>query len=81
MNRNISEVETRLDAAGDIRPLAFTYEGQRIHIASYGRQWETEGGHHYLVMDPKGNVFELAYCRADNNWNLVRTPNSFGPQR
>jgi hypothetical protein len=81
MTKKLTEVETRLDASGSYRPAAFNYAGKRIQVISYGRHWEADGAHHFLVMDRQNRVYELAYVQGENEWELIRSPESFGPQR
>ena len=80
MTHNWIEVEMQMDTAGMVRPLSFRYRGQRIRVVSYGRQWETDGGWHYLVMDRQNRVYELAYDRVEDRWALIQSPDDYGPQ-
>ena len=81
MTKKLTNVETRLDASGSLRPAAFNYAGKRIQVISYGRHWEADGAHHFLVMDRQNRVYELAYDPVENSWEMIRTPDRFGPQR
>lgn len=81
MTSDLTQVETELDRHGQLRPLAFSVEGVRVQIVSYGRQWIAQGVRHYLVMDRERRVYELAHHRSEGRWVLVRSPDSFGPRR
>lgn len=71
-------VETRF-AHGDLRPVAFDWQGQRHKISAYGRQWTAEDGkRHFLVMVGDGQPFELAQEPPGGRWTVVRTPAQFG---
>lgn len=77
----LTEVEAKLDANGQCRPLAFVYHRRRVDIGSYGRRWVREGFEHFLVMDHNRKVYELAYDGSEKRWFLIRTPDSYGPHR
>lgn len=77
----IEQVETKVVSPGWLRPLAFSYKGQRIPVVSYGRQWVEDGIEHYLVMDSRQRVFQLAHHQAENRWTLEKSPGDFGPNR
>lgn len=71
-----TQVEARFDAAGELVPHAFTWQGQRLAVASFGRRWEEKeaGGvvRHFLVMTAGGDRFELAHRVAAGEWRVVR---------
>jgi hypothetical protein len=77
MDANII-VEARFEADGKILPLAFIWREERYPVSDLGRQWETEGEQHFLVMTPNRNVYELAFVKAESGWRLRRTPDHFG---
>lgn len=68
-------VEARFEADGRVRVMAFERRGERIVVATTGRQWETEDGRHILVMTPSEQVYELLYQPAfgGSPWLLVRS--------
>ncbi len=71
-------VEARFEIDGKVRVLAFERPGERIVVATTGRQWEAEDGRHLLVMTPSERVHELLYQPNSeaSPWLLVR---SFSP--
>lgn len=73
------QVEARVDAEGPPQPLAFRWRGERLLIHSVGRTWQTDAEHHYLVMVPGDQVYELAYSPEHGIWRVVREPGDFGP--
>jgi hypothetical protein len=76
---DIIPVEARFETDGSIRPLAFYWKGDRHQIASTGRQWETEGERHFLVMTFQQKVYELSYSHEEGFWQLRRKPSDFDP--
>jgi hypothetical protein len=63
-----AEVEARFGVDGKITVLSFTWRGRRLPATSMGREWETEAGHHFLVMTTSERVFELVYESASARW-------------
>ena len=76
MNEAIA-VEARFEVDGTLRPIAFEWRGQRLIIESYGRHWEKNGIHHFLVMVQSEQVFEIAFVAVENHWHLLRSPQDF----
>jgi hypothetical protein len=70
-------VEARFEPDGTLRPIAFKWEERRYTIENYGRQWEENGKHYFLVMVSGDRVFELVYLPGEGQWQLVRSPNDF----
>ena len=66
-----TEVEVRFGEDGKITVLSFTWRGRRLPATSMGRAWETEAGHHFLVMTTGERVFELAYESASARWRAA----------
>jgi hypothetical protein len=75
------QVEAQMLPNGDIRPLAFHWEGGKVIVASLGRCWDEAGERHFLVMTPDERVYELAYLPEQSSWWLVRRPQDFRPPR
>jgi hypothetical protein len=73
MNEPIS-VEARFARDGSATPLSFTWRGVKYSVASIGRRWEKDGVGHLLVMDPSGEVFEIAYQPEGGCWRLCDAP-------
>ncbi len=69
-----TEVEARFEADGKIMVLSFTWRGRRLPVTSMGREWETEEGHHFLVMTTGDRIFELNFHATSGLWNVVRAP-------
>jgi hypothetical protein len=68
-----TEVEVRVDADGQVTPLAFTWRGQRMSVTGAGRRWVEADGEHILVMTPGERIFELLRS-PDGRWGIVRAP-------
>jgi len=73
------QVEARVDSDGPPQPLAFRWRGRRLRIYSVGRAWQEAGEHHYLVMVPGDQVYQLAFGIGTGAWRMVREPDDFGP--
>lgn len=73
------DVEAELAADGRLHPVAFTWEGGRIVIRSWGRIWDSAAGRHMLVMAASGRVFELVHQTEEGTWQLVDRPTMFPP--
>jgi hypothetical protein len=78
MKTVLEQVEANMDSHGQLRPLAFSFEGERVHIVSYGRHWSEGEITHYLVMDHRQRVYQVGYDRTDNRWLMIRPPGDFG---
>jgi hypothetical protein len=70
-------VEARFEPDGRLIPLAFEWQGKRHNIESLGRQWQEGKAHHFLVMAPGNQVFELVYLQGESKWQLNRNPSDF----
>jgi hypothetical protein len=66
------EITTRFRADGSLVPLEFTAENRTIRVLDVGRQWETEGGRHLLVMDTQQNTYHLFFQLSDLGWYWVK---------
>lgn len=64
------EVTARFGQDGQIFPLRFVWEGRTYRIDSIGRQWETGGSLHFLVMVPTNEVYELVYQPLSRLWRI-----------
>ncbi|HSB90694.1 MAG TPA: hypothetical protein VLD63_11785 [Anaerolineales bacterium] len=74
------EVEAELAADGHLHPVAFTWQGRRTVIRSWGRIWDDAAGRHMLVMAESGRVFELVHEPKGGTWRLVENPAMFPPR-
>lgn len=73
------DVEAVPAADGHLHPVAFTWEGRRTVIRSWGRIWDDAAGRHMLVMAASGRVFELLHQPEQGTWRLVDRPTMFPP--
>ena len=64
-------VQVSVDADGSPQPLAFSWQGRRYEIASWGRTWIEDGVRCFLVMTPANEIFELRLL-TDGRWMLAR---------
>jgi hypothetical protein len=63
-------VECHSSSAYDERPVALTWDGQRLEIIETLADWRTPGEHHFRVRTRDQRTFELAYRAADNTWQI-----------
>lgn len=66
------EITTRFNREGKLIPLEFTLGDDQIRVLNIGRQWETEGGKHILVMDHQENTYHLFFDLTDLSWYIIR---------
>ena len=66
------EITTRFSREGKLIPIEFRIGYVVIGIQDIGRQWESEGGRHILVMDHQEKAYHLFFDLADLNWYLIR---------
>jgi putative sterol carrier protein len=52
------------------RPVALTWEGQRLEIAQILTEWRTPEKSHFRVRTSDGREFELAYSQAMDTWEI-----------
>lgn len=69
-------VEARFDEEGTVTPISFRWRGRDVHISDVGRRWTESHGphelHHYLVMTPTQDTFELCLDTATLQWKITR---------
>lgn len=69
-------VEGHRTAEGTFRPLAFTWQGRRYSIESWGRESTKENGgttvRCYLVQTAGGETWELCQDKETAQWTLTR---------
>jgi hypothetical protein len=66
------EVDVHIDAGGEVRPLAFTWRGQRYVVSGLGRTRQQGEERYFLVMTAGERIFELCWHIPDNRWRLAR---------
>lgn len=69
-DQSSATVEARLQADGTIRPLAFVWRGQHLKVSDWGRSWQRDEQHHFLVMTPDQRVWELRFYPAALRWTI-----------
>jgi putative sterol carrier protein len=52
------------------RPVALTWEGQRLEIIRILAEWRTPENKHFRVRTTDGREFELAYSLAMDEWQI-----------
>jgi hypothetical protein len=50
------------------RPVEMMWRGERLHIASVERAWQTPGGLGFVVRVADSRHFELTYTLASDQW-------------
>lgn len=52
------------------RPIALTWEGERLEIAEIESMWRIPGGRCFRVQVQDGRVFELFYGELYDEWRI-----------
>ncbi|HQF63224.1 MAG TPA: hypothetical protein PLT26_12040 [Anaerolineaceae bacterium] len=52
------------------RPIALTWEGQRLEIAAIESTWRIPGGKCFRVSTANGQTFELFYGELYDEWRI-----------
>jgi hypothetical protein len=52
------------------RPVALTWDGQRLEVDSLLAAWRTPGERRFRVRTRNQIIFELAYSEAGNEWQI-----------
>ena len=69
-------VEARFDEEGRVTPTKFRWQGRDVRISDVGRRWMEPCGshqlHHYLVMTPAQDTFELCLDTSTLQWKITR---------
>lgn len=69
-----ASIEAAFEPDGNIRPLAFFWNGRNLRVTDRGRQWEEGGTRHFLVMTAGDAVWELCFEPTSLHWSV--TPKS-----
>ena len=52
------------------KPVALTWEGQRLEITSILDQWRLPGGRCFRVETSNGQILELSYDELNDEWHI-----------
>lgn len=52
------------------RPVALTWDGQRLEVESVLAAWRTPGERRFRVRTRNLLIFELTYCEIDDRWQI-----------
>lgn len=63
-------VECRSDTEYAERPLALTWQGQRLEIAEILARWRGPGEKGFRVLTTNGQIFELTYREVPDEWEI-----------
>jgi hypothetical protein len=63
-------VECRSEHEYAERPVALTWQGQRLVVSEILARWRTPGEKRFRVRTVDGQIFELAYVAADDEWRI-----------
>jgi hypothetical protein len=64
------EVTATFDSMGTAHPLRFRWKGSEYQVASSGRRWQDQAGHHIMVMDHQARAYELIFVPSETRWYL-----------
>ena len=53
------------------KPVALTWESQRLEIVAITAQWRSPEARYFRVRTSNGQEFELAYREAENDWQIA----------
>jgi hypothetical protein len=67
----LSHVECVSGSRYGERPLAFTWDEERLEVAGVQRQWRTPRGMCYRVITQDERTFDLFYLEDDDVWKAV----------
>jgi hypothetical protein len=63
-------VECRSEVEYAEKPVALTWDGQRLEVQAILARWRTPQGKHFRVSTTDGRIFELAYQTAVDEWHI-----------
>lgn len=63
-------VECRSSASYAERPVAFSWQGQRLEVAEILSRWRAPGGVDFRVRTPQDLVFDLVYDENLDEWSI-----------
>jgi hypothetical protein len=63
-------VECRSEVEYAEKPVALTWDGQRLEVQAILARWRTPQGKHFRVSTTDGHIFELAYQTAVDEWHI-----------
>jgi len=66
----VDAVECRSDSEYADRPLALTWQGQRLEIAEVLASWRGPGEKGFRVKTADGQAFEVAYRQGPDEWQI-----------
>lgn len=55
------------------RPVALSWEGQRLEITLVQAEWNTPARKHFQVLTGDGRKFKLAYNQTTDEWQIEQT--------
>jgi hypothetical protein len=65
-------VECHSDYTYAERPIALTWEGQRLEIVETSFRWRTPEGNGFRVQTSDGQEFVLFYRETSDEWQITR---------
>ena len=54
------------------KPIALTWESQRLEIIEITARWRSPQARHFRVRTSNGQEFELSYREADDEWMIAQ---------
>jgi hypothetical protein len=69
-----AQVECRSDWEYAQRPVAFTWQDQRLEVYKLITEYRTPAGNHFLVSTIEAGVFELVYNKHSDQWIIQPKP-------
>ncbi len=63
-------VECHSGYAYAVKPLAFTWQAERLEITEILAEWRTPQAKHFRVRTGDGRSFELSYAESSGEWQI-----------
>jgi hypothetical protein len=63
-------VECRSEFVHAEKPVALTWDGERLEITAILNRWRFPGGRGFRVETGDGQVFELVYSENEDEWRI-----------
>jgi hypothetical protein len=52
------------------RPIAFSWEGERVVVTEIVVQWRSPRGVHFKVLSDTQGIFDLSYLELEGKWEV-----------
>lgn len=70
MNQLQTLVECHSEYQYAERPIAFSWEGERVVVTEIVAQWRSPRGVHFKVLSDTQGIFDLSYLELEGKWEV-----------